>query len=209
MIEATAWVDPESRGHWRSEDANDAAPGVYHLLSQEGCVLYVGQSRNIRRRIREHQLRGDIPFSSHRWRPVHEDELPRQEMREMLIHLPPYNKHGSFQSLLPRFKGEDWTQRVSKLPFSGVLPFLAHPPYHGIARGILELSMAQQGIDYTRLSGMLATVGACLTPDALRMSIAGGHFSATLMMQCLMVMGVRELRLPDASHCGQERAHAS
>ena len=57
--------------------------------------------------------------------------------------------------------------------------------------------MVRRGITYDQLTKMLAAIGVEQSADSLRMTIARGRFRATLLLQCLTVMGCRSLRLRD------------
>jgi hypothetical protein len=70
---------------------SEVISAVYILMNDDG-LLYVGQSRNVNQRIREHKKKGVIPFTKCAYLAIHPDV--RNEMEASLIwnFKPPYNK---------------------------------------------------------------------------------------------------------------------
>lgn len=68
-------------------------PGVYLLQDDTGAVLYVGQSKRMNERLRQHRRDHRIPFTSHTLIPI-SDPDERGDLEAVLIaqHRPPFNR---------------------------------------------------------------------------------------------------------------------
>jgi len=62
---------------------------------------------------------------------------------------------------------------------------------------LLRAEMARRGITYDGLADKLAAIGVNDTAVNLRNKVARGRFSATFLVQCLIAIGARHLRLTD------------
>lgn len=62
-------------------------------------------------------------------------------------------------------------------------------------KGLLRAEMARRGITYERLAELLFEIGVDDTSVNIRNKVARGGFSAAFFVQCLVSMGVKELRL--------------
>lgn len=63
---------------------------------------------------------------------------------------------------------------------------------------MLKAEMTRAGVSYDDLAKRLGEAGETISPASLRVKVSRGGFSAVFMVQCLAVMGVRELRIPEA-----------
>jgi len=64
--------------------------GIYYLI-QDGVIVYVGQSKNIRKRIASHIVEGKKKFDSYSFFPAEKENLNQLELDEILEHNPIYN----------------------------------------------------------------------------------------------------------------------
>lgn len=65
-------------------------------------------------------------------------------------------------------------------------------------RGLLRAEMTRRGIGYAELADALGKLGVEENERNVRNKVARGTFSAPFLVQCLLALGVRELRLdPD------------
>lgn len=65
MIEAIQSIVPELTPKETNIDNIESIPntgGVYFLRDSSGCLLYVGESYSLRKRIQDHMRKGAIPF---------------------------------------------------------------------------------------------------------------------------------------------------
>jgi hypothetical protein len=62
---------------------------------------------------------------------------------------------------------------------------------------LLRAEMARRGVTYEQLAERLAGIGVQDTAVNLRNKLARGRFSATFLVQCLIAMGARALRLDE------------
>ena len=60
---------------------------------------------------------------------------------------------------------------------------------------LLRAEMSRRGVTYEQLSERLTAIGISDSPVNLRNKVARGKFTATFLVQCLMALGVRSLRL--------------
>jgi hypothetical protein len=63
-------------------------------------------------------------------------------------------------------------------------------------KGLLKAELARKQIRYPDLIKRLAAVGVTETEPNLRNKISRGSFSAVFLLQCMMAIGVTDLRLP-------------
>ncbi|MBK8441161.1 MAG: hypothetical protein IPL38_17240 [Rhodobacter sp.] len=63
------------------------------------------------------------------------------------------------------------------------------------AKGILRAEMARRGLTYAHLAERLATIGIEDNERNLRNKVSRGKFTAGFLLQCLVAMGVTDLRL--------------
>ncbi len=62
---------------------------------------------------------------------------------------------------------------------------------------LLRAEMTRRGVTYEDLAERLAAIGINDTAVNLRNKVARGRFSATFLVQCLLAMGARALRLSE------------
>jgi hypothetical protein len=62
---------------------------------------------------------------------------------------------------------------------------------------LLRVEMTRRGVTYEQLSEKLATIGIGDSPVNVRNKVARGKFTAAFLVQCLMALGVRSLRLTE------------
>jgi hypothetical protein len=62
---------------------------------------------------------------------------------------------------------------------------------------LLRAEMARRGVTYEELAERLAAIGINDTAVNLRNKVARGRFSATFLIQCLVAIGTRTLRLSE------------
>ena len=65
-------------------------------------------------------------------------------------------------------------------------------------RTLLRTEMARRDISYVELAERLGRLGIEDTPKNLSNKIAKGKFSATFLLQCMVVIGCRTIHLDDA-----------
>lgn len=63
-------------------------------------------------------------------------------------------------------------------------------------KGLLKGELARKRVRYPDLVKRLAEVGVTENEANLRNKISRGNFSAVFLLQCLMAVGVTDLRLP-------------
>lgn len=63
-------------------------------------------------------------------------------------------------------------------------------------KGLLKGELARKNMKYPDLVKRLAGVGVAENEANLRNKISRGNFSAVFLLQCLMAIGVTDLRLP-------------
>lgn len=62
-------------------------------------------------------------------------------------------------------------------------------------KNMLRAEMTRAGIGYEELAKRLEGIGESISPAALRVKVSRGGFGAVFMVQCLTVIGVRDLRI--------------
>jgi hypothetical protein len=62
---------------------------------------------------------------------------------------------------------------------------------------LLRAEMARRGVTYEQLSEKLGAMGVADSAVNIRNKVARGKFTATFLVQCLVAMGVRSLRIAD------------
>lgn len=62
---------------------------------------------------------------------------------------------------------------------------------------VLRAELVRRGITYSDLSKKLAAIGVHQSPESLRMAVPKGRFRALLLLQCLIAIGCKSLRLAD------------
>jgi len=67
--------------------------------------------------------------------------------------------------------------------------------YETRAKNLLKGELKRRGITYAQLAEKLASVGVTENERNLNNKISRGGFSAAFMLQCLDVIGAKELRL--------------
>ncbi|WP_455153237.1 GIY-YIG nuclease family protein [Bradyrhizobium cenepequi] len=77
--------------------------GIYFLFDGEECV-YVGQSRQVHTRVREHRVRGKIRFTSYAWVPCQIGQLDELEKTYIDLLQPPANKMWTFERHRARYE---------------------------------------------------------------------------------------------------------
>lgn len=65
------------------------------------------------------------------------------------------------------------------------------------ARGLLRAELARRGIGFRELAERLREIGIVETEKNLSNKISRGTFSAAFLLQCMSVLGVRNIRLGD------------
>jgi hypothetical protein len=84
-----------------------------------------------------------------------------------------------------------------RLRIIGGLPFAGETlDWEHVLKGILKAELGRQNLRYPDLVKRLAAVGVIDNEPNLRNKISRGNFSALFLLQCLMALGVTELRLP-------------
>lgn len=89
-------------------DAKNGAVGVYFLFRGDDCI-YVGQSKNVHTRVREHRLgrNGSKDFDTYSWLPVPEEKLDQAELHYIETLMPPLNVMGGEAKRLMRRMARD------------------------------------------------------------------------------------------------------
>ena len=64
-----------------------------------------------------------------------------------------------------------------------------------LAKNILKSELKRKGVTYGQLSEKLANIGIMETERNLNNKISRGGFSAAFMLQCMMAIGVNEIRI--------------
>lgn len=77
-------------------DPEAAAVGIYFLFDGEQCV-YVGQSRQVHTRVREHRARLKGRFTTYAWIPCRLEELDGLEREYIELLQPPLNTMWTFE----------------------------------------------------------------------------------------------------------------
>jgi len=67
--------------------------------------------------------------------------------------------------------------------------------WEGEVKGVLKAELARRGMKYPDLVRNLAEVGVTESAPNLRNKISRGNFSAVFLWQCLMALGVTDLRI--------------
>jgi Domain of unknown function (DUF6471) len=63
------------------------------------------------------------------------------------------------------------------------------------AKGLLKAELKRRNISYQRLASLLKDAGISDTPENIANKLSRGKFTAVFMIQCLEVIGCRDLRL--------------
>lgn len=63
------------------------------------------------------------------------------------------------------------------------------------AKGLLKSELKKRDLTYSKLSEKLAAAGIVETPENIANKISRGKFSAVFLIQCLLAIGCRTLRL--------------
>lgn len=74
-----------------------------------------------------------------------------------------------------------------------------------LVKNMLRAEMMRRGVSYEQLAMRLAEIGVEDNVLNLRNKVARGRFTATFFTQCLVALGVDELKVPDTREIG---AHA-
>jgi uncharacterized protein DUF6471 len=74
---------------------------------------------------------------------------------------------------------------------------MAETDWQGLVKGMLKAEIKRRNMTYEQLSAKLAELGVRETPTNLRTKISRGGFSAVFLVQCLMAMGAKSVRLDD------------
>lgn len=67
--------------------------------------------------------------------------------------------------------------------------------FETLAKNLLKGELKRRGVSYAQLVEKLATLGVHETERNLANKLSRGGFSAAFMLQCLVAVGSRELRL--------------
>ncbi len=67
--------------------------------------------------------------------------------------------------------------------------------YQAKAKGLLKAEMARRNLSYEDLAEKLKGIGVEESPKNLSNKVGRGSFTAGFMLQCLEVIGVKELHL--------------
>ncbi len=70
---------------------DNSCPGIYYLL-KDGVIVYIGQSKNMRKRIGSHLAQGEKDFDSYHTQKCPEEKLHHYETKAILRFRPAYNK---------------------------------------------------------------------------------------------------------------------
>ena len=62
-------------------------------------------------------------------------------------------------------------------------------------KGLLKAELKRRNVGYRELAEKLGTLGIHETPTNLRTKISRGGFTAVFLVQCLVAVGCREVRL--------------
>lgn len=62
------------------------------------------------------------------------------------------------------------------------------------ARGVIRAEMARQNVTYAQLVERLAAIGVNESERNLRNKVSRGKFTAAFMLDCLLAMGVSEIK---------------
>lgn len=65
------------------------------------------------------------------------------------------------------------------------------------ARGLLRAEMAKNSVTYVQLAAKLAEIGIAEDERNLRNKVSRGKFTAGFLLQCLVAMGAKIVRLSD------------
>lgn len=66
-----------------------------------------------------------------------------------------------------------------------------------LIKNMLRAEMMRRGVSYDALVERLAAIGVDENTLNLRNKVARGRFSATFFAQCMVALGVKDLRVPD------------
>ena len=69
--------------------------------------------------------------------------------------------------------------------------------FEDLAKNILKGELKRRGVTYAQLAEKLATIGVSETERNLNNKISRGGFSAAFLLQCLMVIDVKNIYLND------------
>jgi Domain of unknown function (DUF6471) len=64
-----------------------------------------------------------------------------------------------------------------------------------MAKGLLKAELKRRNMTYADLVGMLRRIGVQEEEHNLRNKVARGKFTTAFFLQCLVAIGVRELRI--------------
>ena len=67
--------------------------------------------------------------------------------------------------------------------------------WEAIAKGPLKAELKRRNVSYQGLANKLAEIGVHETPQNIANKISRGRFTAVFMLQCLFVIGCRQLLL--------------
>jgi len=67
----------------------------------------------------------------------------------------------------------------------------------GRTKRILRGEMKRRGVGYNELAGLLNEIGIPENPRNIANKVARGGFSAVFLVQCLVAMGARDVRVDD------------
>ena len=70
--------------------------------------------------------------------------------------------------------------------------------FEDMAKGLLKAELKRRNMTYADLCGMLKRIGVQEDERNLRNKVARGKFTAAFFLQCLMAIGVQNIRLTEA-----------
>jgi uncharacterized protein DUF6471 len=65
------------------------------------------------------------------------------------------------------------------------------------AKGLLKAELKRRNVSYSQLSAALRKDGISESPENIANKISRGKFTAVFLLQCLEVIGCREIRIGD------------
>jgi hypothetical protein len=71
----------------------------------------------------------------------------------------------------------------------------AEPKWEALAKGILKGELKRRNVSYQELANRLAEIGVHETPQNIANKVSRGRFTAVFMLQCLSVIGCKDVRL--------------
>lgn len=86
---------------------------------------------------------------------------------------------------------------------------MASDPWTEATKSMLRDEMKRAGVTYDDLAKRLEEIGETISPAGLRVKVSRGGFSAVFMVQCLTVLGVRDLSLAQVERAPQAGAQGA